>query len=223
MFAVYHIDRKGQRVLIQLVETNDQAQKLILEQYNGRFRDDRDRVIVADGTGQEVYSVGVDYMPQLVAKEKWTVPSNSGRGNYTVQLNKIGILSCGCKGWTFKRKGKPRSCAHCDTVIRAQGLDTYVDGDYIFVRDAKLEKAKKFVVGAKANTPQAMFAALVTQYEAAISKLAKLEIAEMIEAAQEVEIMKFKIDSMMLLFEQKGINGAELYQKASGTNQGAMS
>lgn len=36
---------------------------------------------------------------------------------YQVKRHKIsGIVSCNCPGWTFKRKGKVRSCRHTKIV-----------------------------------------------------------------------------------------------------------
>lgn len=40
-------------------------------------------------------------------------PSSSGVGKYFTMLWSDGMLSCDCRGWTVKKKGKARDCKHC--------------------------------------------------------------------------------------------------------------
>lgn len=41
--------------------------------------------------------------------------SASGTGKYFTMLWSDGMLSCDCRGWAMKKKGKARDCKHCKT------------------------------------------------------------------------------------------------------------
>lgn len=53
--------------------------------------------------------------PDVVAKQ---FPSSSSDAVYTALLDReTGASSCNCKGWVFKRHGKPRSCKHTKAML----------------------------------------------------------------------------------------------------------
>ena len=42
----------------------------------------------------------------------WATPSSQGTTTYESVLYTDGSTSCSCPGWTFQRRGKPRTCRH---------------------------------------------------------------------------------------------------------------
>lgn len=47
----------------------------------------------------------------------WSTPSSQGTTTYESVLYMDGTTSCSCPGWTFQRKGKPRTCKHVTTLM----------------------------------------------------------------------------------------------------------
>lgn len=57
----------------------------------------------------------------------WSTPSTHGTTTYESILYVDGTVSCSCPGWTFQRKGKPRSCKHVTTLMPAEAQRTKVE------------------------------------------------------------------------------------------------
>lgn len=172
-------------------------------------------------------------MAQFVAVKTWgPFPSSSPkRPPYTVQLNTTGIISCNCKGWAIRKKDKytgeglVRECQHTKLVIAQEGLRIRNRGQYQFLVDQKLAQATKKYAAAtpiteiakkvvQTRTPQETFAILIAEYETALDVMAKLDPADMIQAAPAVDRARFKVEAYMLLLEQKGIDGTAAYEAA---------
>jgi hypothetical protein len=222
-YSVYHhytwdAGRKKGTVLLCFKPTLKEARDFIQDAYRGRFMTGRERVCIHDDTGFIQESYEVDYMAQFEAMPgmKKSYPSSSGSGSYTAQVNTTGIVSCGCMAWTrgFKKMAHPlsgapyRHCKHTDALAQQLGFSVEVKGQYLFMIDPKIAKAKqKFSVPAavKATGPQEKFMLMVREYEEAIAIMAALEPSEMYQAAAAVEMAKFKVESAILVLEQMGI------------------
>lgn len=64
-------------------------------------------------------------------KNRWTCPSNSQDGNYTVSEKRDGTWGCSCKGWIFQHKRKEALGldSDCDHIKRVKWhLRTLGDG-----------------------------------------------------------------------------------------------
>lgn len=229
MYRILHEDKYG-NFQVASFETYEECIAWVSASYGRRFWPDtsRDKLHIANSEGTYVKSYQVDYMAQFEAVKTWTFPSSSSSKLYTTQLNKVGILSCNCPGWTFKRPGKPRHCKHTQRVERNEGLDLEARGQYMWVRDARFEQAKrKFApapqVKVRETSPQAIFAKLVSEYEQAIERLAALDPAQMLAALPAVETAKFKVEAYMVLLEEKGIDGTEAFTAAQAKMGRVMS
>src|SRR4051812_42801324 len=149
-YSIYHhytyeAGRKKGSVLLGIKGSLNDAEAWVLAQYAGRFMTGRDYVAVHDEAGTEIIKWEVDYMAQFEAMPgmRWTFASSSGSGIYTTQVNTTGILSCNCKGWTMRKKDQPRHCKHTDEVARTQGLKLEERGQYLFLVNESLNKAKQ--------------------------------------------------------------------------------
>jgi hypothetical protein len=213
MYGVYHEDKRT-RYLLKLFDDVNEAKSWVKANYGDRLwpAGDRDTVYLLDEDGNYIDSWKVDWMPVFDAVKSWNFRSSSGSGQYRTQLNATGLLSCNCRGWTFKKQGKPRSCKHTTEVAENEGYRLKVIGDYLFVEDKALKTAKSKFSGA--STPEQKFMQLIAEYENAIERMAKLEPKDMLLMAEEVEICKFKVDSYLLLLEDKGVDGMAAYDAA---------
>lgn len=77
----------------------------------------------------------------LISALDATVDSQGGRSwlfqgsaqvPYTTTHSENGLMSCTCKGWTFRRHGKPRECKHITYIIEQLGLTRIIKGEYVF-------------------------------------------------------------------------------------------
>jgi hypothetical protein len=227
VYAIYHEDNKPKkhRYLLKMVDTHQEADSWIVNAYEGRFRPegDRDTVWIVNAAGQDIGCYKVDYMPVFDAVKTWKTKSSSGSGSYITQLNSTGLFSCQCKGWTFKRPDKPRECKHIKEIVIREGYQTVVQGDYIFLVDKKLQAAKRQFAGAKAQTPQDKFLAMVADYEAAIDRISKLDTSAMLAQLEGVQILKFKVDAYLTILEQGDTVALAAYERAQGKFGQAMS
>lgn len=144
-------------------------------------------------------------MAQFEAVEKFgPYKSSSGSGQYWVQLNKNGIISCNCKGWTMY-KGRPRSCKHTDQVIREKGWQNQLKipngSQYIFLSDKQVNAVKTFL----RQTPEETLQALINAYEKAVEFMSRQPLDKVIEAAMAVEEAKFKIEVYVAGMKAKGV------------------
>jgi hypothetical protein len=214
MFAAYHVDRKGQSVLMKLFKTEAEAVDWVNDSYADRFREQRDRdtVQVVQAIGELnriVQTWSVDYMPVFDAVKTWSFKSSSGSGSYVTQINGTGILSCNCRGWTFKKPGKARWCKHTTEVIHREGLKVIENGDYLFIDDQKLKAAKK------KYSATSTFMNLVEAYESVINRMARMDPKNWVKIADEVEVAKFKVETYMELLENKDVEGIKKYEAAN--------
>jgi hypothetical protein len=218
MFAIYHEDTVYDKtVLIKVCQTEDEAREYLDLNYKHRRIEEHvkgDYVYIAKEPSGPVVRWKVKYMPQFEALKSWKFRSSSGSGVYETRLTKTGILSCDCRGWTFKKAGKPRSCKHTDEVIRDENLTVSAVGQYWMVDDKKLSAAKQKYGNLPKTTPQQKFLQLVAEYESAVTRMAALDPKDMFDMLEEVELAKFKVESYMVLLDQKGIDGMVQYEAA---------
>lgn len=218
MFAIYHVDTVYDKtVLIKICETEAEAQEYLDVNYRHRRIEEHEKgdyVLIGKEPNDTVLKWKVKYMPQFEALKSWKFPSDSSSKVYETRLTKTGILSCDCRGWTFKKAGKPRSCKHTDQVIRDENLNVKAVGQYWIVDDQKLSAAKKKYGNLPKTTPQQKFLQLVAEYESIVAKMAALDPKQMFDMLEEVEMAKFKVESYMVLLDQKGIDGMVQYETA---------
>lgn len=71
-------------------------------------------------------------MSKLLSVESREFESTSSPGLfYEAIVRSDGLLACNCRGWTMKKSGKPRRCAHTDKMVR--GRATVDDGSYLYI------------------------------------------------------------------------------------------
>ena len=57
----------------------------------------------------------------------WSTPSSQGTTTYESILYMDGTTSCSCPGWTFQRKGKPRTCKHVTTLMPVEARQARIE------------------------------------------------------------------------------------------------
>lgn len=67
---------------------------------------------------------------------EFSFPSSSGPSVYVTTLAEDGLLSCNCRGWTFRRGTQPRECKHTKEVIQQVKATRSVVGDFIYAEFA---------------------------------------------------------------------------------------
>jgi hypothetical protein len=220
--------RKEATVLIAVKATVEEARHCIATAYADRFMSGRDWVEIVNEQGVVIERTGVDYMAQFEALpgKVWEFPSSSNpKKKYKTQINTTGILSCNCTAWAmgWKKMTHPlaptpyRHCGHTDTIVRQEKLKVEINGQYLFLLNESLLKAKqKFGTSdlSKATGPQAKFALLIKDYEEAIATMAALDPNQMYQAAAAVEMAKFRVESYMILLEEHGIDGNPAFMAA---------
>lgn len=68
--------------------------------------------------------------PFPVERQEFESQSSAGLF-YEAIVRSDGMLACNCRGWTMKKAGKPRRCAHTDKLVR--GRMTVDDGSYLYI------------------------------------------------------------------------------------------
>lgn len=71
-----------------------------------------------------------DSKPIIIEEREFESKSSPGTYYETI-VRSDGLVACNCKGWTMKKEGKPRRCAHTDKVIGRR--PTVDDGTYTYI------------------------------------------------------------------------------------------
>jgi hypothetical protein len=230
MFKVYHVDIHN-KTLLNILSNRDEAVTYVLDRYKGRFRPDRtrDEVRIESESGSLDGSWGVEWGMTFVAVKKWGPFKSSSAGKpqkprkdgkparkvldeYYVQLNDTGILSCQCMGWAIY-KNKPRECTHTKKIAAEENLPLTPLGQYWFVDNEKLKKAK--VKWGGLSVPERKLMDLIADYEKVVRKMAALDPIDMFAMAEEVQLAKFRVEAWIDQLEEVGPEALDKLSKAN--------
>lgn len=236
MFAVYHED-KFTRYLLKVVDSYQEAEEYVHQYYGDKLTTDThrklpatkrlpermqplDKVVVVGDDNRDLGTYYVEWsMPQFEALKSWTFTSDSNpRVKYETRLTKTGIISCNCRGWTFKKPGKARWCKHTTDVIQTEGLTVREVGQYLVVEDKKLTAAKR-KYGDATVTVQQKFLEMVADYESLLQQMGQLDPSDnkIWDLFPKIEVAKFKVESYMVMLDANDTEAMAKFEAVKGT------